>query len=150
MTTLALETEFFSQLGRGSAAIVLYAIVGLVLIIIGFFAVDLSTEGDLRQLVREGKPNAVIVTTVGTISMALIVVLAIYASGAAALWQGLTAALVFGLIGIAAQVASVRLLESLLGLNIGEILAAETYVPQAWVVAAAHMALGLVVSVAIL
>ena len=56
-TTLALQTEFWQQLGRGAAAIVLYAIAGLVLIVIGFFAVDLSTEGDLRKLVREGRPN---------------------------------------------------------------------------------------------
>ena len=150
MTTLALDTDFFSHLGRGAAAIILYAIIGLVLIVIGFYAVDLSTEGDLRRLVREGKPNAVIIATIGTVSMALIVVLAIYASGSTSLWQGLVASLVFGLIGIAAQVASVRLLESLLGLDIGDLLASETYLPQAWVVAGAHLALGFVVSVAIL
>jgi hypothetical protein len=150
MDTLAASSDFFPYLGRGLAAIVLYAIVGLVLMIIGFFAVDLSTAGDLRKLVREGRPNAVLVTATGTVAMALIVVLAIYASGTGSLWQGLVAALAFGLLGIAAQVIGVRMLESLVGLDIGELLAAEDFRPQAWVVAAAHIALGLVVAVAIL
>jgi hypothetical protein len=149
-TLAALHTDYFAYLGRGLAAIVLYAIVGLVLMIIGFFAVDLSTACDLRKLVRDGRPNAVLVTAVGTVAMALIVVLAIYASGGDSLWQGLITALAFGLIGIVAQVAGVRMLESLVGLDIGGLLAAEDARPQAWVVAAAHLALGLVVSVAIL
>ncbi|TSE01266.1 DUF350 domain-containing protein [Skermania sp. ID1734] len=146
---LALESGYFNTIGHGAAAIVLYAIVGLVLMIIGFYAIDLTTPGKLRDLVRSSKPNAVIVSASGMVSMALIVVLAIYSSSGK-LAEGLLAAFIFGLIGIAAQVVSVRLVELVTGIEIGDVLASDVYVPDVWVVAAAHVSLGLIVAVAIL
>ena len=147
--TLALESGFGDSLGRGVAAIVLYAILGLILMVVGFYAIDWTTPGKLRELVRDGKPNAVIVSASGVLSMAFIVVLAIYASSGK-LAEGLMSAAVFGLVGIIAQVASVRIVELVTGIDIGAVLRSPTYVPEALVVAAAHFALGLVVAVAIL
>lgn len=148
-TTLALESGYWGSLGRGVWAIVLYAIVGLVLMTVGFYAIDLTTPGKLRELVREGKPNAIIVSASGMISMAFIVVLAIYSSSGK-LEEGLIACAIFGLVGIIAQVVSVRAIEFVLGIEIGNVLRSPTYVPDVLVVAAAHFALGLVVAVAIL
>ena len=149
MTLLALEPGFFSVIGRGIGAILLYAILGVVLMLLGFYAVDLTTPGKLYLMVREGLPNAVLVTSAGMISMAFIVVVAIYSSSGALL-EGLLASLIFGLVGIIAQVGGVRLLEWVTGIDIGAALHDDTLRPQAWVVAAAHVALGLVVAVAIL
>jgi uncharacterized membrane protein YjfL (UPF0719 family) len=149
MTTLALESGYWSSLGRGAWAIMLYAIIGLVLMIVGFFAIDLTTPGKLKALVREGKPNAVIVSASGMVSMAFIVVLAIFASSGK-LSEGLIASAVYGLVGIVAQVISVRVIEEVLGIDIGSLLQAERYIPDVLVVAAAHFALGLVVAFAIL
>jgi hypothetical protein len=100
-------------------------------------------------MVREGLPNSVLVTSAGLVSMAFIVVTAIYTS-AGTLVEGLLGALIFGLVGIAAQVGGVRLLEWVTGIRIGAVLRAEALVPEAFVVAAAHVALGLVVAVAII
>lgn len=149
MTTLALEPDFFSLLGRGVAAILLYAIVGTVLMLVGFYAIDLTTPGKLVPLVREGRPNAVTVTSAGLVSMAFIVVLAIYAASGA-LAEGLITTVVFGLVGIVAQVLGVRALEAVTGIDIGAVLAAERFTPASLVVAAAHVALGLVMAVAVL
>ncbi|MGW6377295.1 DUF350 domain-containing protein [Rhodococcus sp. NPDC055112] len=151
MTTevLALGSDYWSDLGRGVSAIVLYAIVGLVLMVLGFYAIDWTTPGHLRTLVREGRPNAAIVTSAGMVSMALIIVLAIYASSGR-LVEGLIYTLVFGLLGIVAQVFSVRFIELVTGIDIGEVLAEERFTPEVLVVAAAHVALGLIVAVAIL
>ncbi|MET7767620.1 DUF350 domain-containing protein [Nocardia sp. NPDC005366] len=149
MTAVALESGYWSALGEGVGAILLYAVIGLVLMLIGFYAIDLTTPGNLRGMVVEGKPNAIIVTAAGIISMALIVVLAIYSSGGK-LSEGLIAALVYGLVGIIAQIISVRVLERALGIDIGVALRAETYTVEILVVAAAHFALGLVVAFAIL
>jgi hypothetical protein len=44
----------------------------------------------------------------------------------------------------------VRVLEWVTGIRIGEVLAADELNAEAWVVAAAHVALGLVVAVAII
>ncbi|MGK8512097.1 DUF350 domain-containing protein [Nocardia asiatica] len=151
MTAVALESGYWSSLGEGVGAIVLYALVGLVLMLVGFYAIDLTTPGKLRKLVVAGKPNAIIVTAAGMISMAFIVVLAILAVGSGGkLSEGLIAALVFGLVGIIAQIVSVRVIERAIGIDIGNALHAETYTAEALVVAAAHFALGLVVAFAIL
>jgi hypothetical protein len=144
-----LDPGFFSVIGRGVGAIVLYAVLGVLLMLLGFYAVDVTTPGPLTRMVRDGLPNSVLVASAGMVSMAFIVVVAIY-SASGVLLDGLLSTLIFGLVGILAQVGGVRLLEWVTGIDIGAVLAAERVAPQAWVVAAAHLALGLVVAVAIL
>lgn len=144
-----LNPGFFSVIGAGIGAILLYAVLGVLLMLLGFYAVDVTTPGPLNRMVREGRPNSVIVTAAAMVSMAFIVVVAVYASSGALL-EGLLASLIFGLVGIVAQVGGVRLLEWVTGIDIGAVLAADRVQPQAYVVAAAHVALGLVVAVAIL
>ncbi|MFC5947167.1 DUF350 domain-containing protein [Pseudonocardia lutea] len=147
--TLALDATYFANIGRGVGAILLYALLGALLMLIGFWAIDITTPGKLNRLVRDGRPGAVLVTSAGMISMAFIVVVAIW-SASGLLAEGLLAALIFGLVGIVAQVAAVRVLEWVTGIRIGEVLAADELNAEAWVVAAAHVALGLVVAVAII
>jgi Domain of Unknown Function (DUF350) len=149
VTLAQIDPGFFSVIGRGIGAILLYAVIGVLLMLIGFWGVDITTPGKLNRLVRDGKPNAVIVTAAGMVSMAFIVVVAIYTSSGL-LVEGLLASLIFGLVGIIAQVGGVRLLEWITGIDIGAVLAADRMSPQAYVVGAAHLALGLVVAVAIL
>jgi len=149
VTLAQIDPGFFSVIGRGIGAILLYAVIGVLLMLIGFWGVDISTPGKLNRLVRDGKPNAVIITSAGMVSMAFIVVVAIYTSSGL-LVEGLLASLIFGLVGIIAQVGGVRLLEWITGIDIGAVLAADRIIPQAYVVGAAHLALGLVVAVAIL
>lgn len=148
-TPLALDGAFFSTVGINVVAIVLYAVIGLLLMLLGFWAIDLTTPGKLNRMVRDGLPNSVIVTAAGMVSMAFIVVTAI-TTASGDLTEGILAALIYGLIGIIAQVAAVRLLEWVTGIRIGAVLAAPDLEPEVWVVAAAHVALGLVVAVAIL
>jgi hypothetical protein len=149
VTLAQINPAFFAVIGSGIGAILLYAVVGVLLMLLGFWAVDITTPGKLNRLVRDGMPNAVVVTAAGMVSMAFIVVVAIYAS-TGSLLEGLLASLIFGLVGIVAQVGGVRLLEWVTGIDIGSVLAADQLRPQAFVVSAAHLALGLVVAVAIL
>ncbi len=148
ISPLALDAGFGATIGRGVGAIALYAIVGLVLMVVGFYAIDWTTPGKLSALVRSGAPNAVIVTSAGLVSMALIVVVAIY-SAAGKLDEGLLSALVFGFVGIVVQVLAVRLLEWVTKLDIGSLIESDRFAPASVVVASAHVALGLVVAVAI-
>ncbi|GAA3460386.1 DUF350 domain-containing protein [Saccharothrix longispora] len=147
-TNLALDPGFGGAIGQGIGAIALYAIVGTVLMVVGFYAIDWTTPGKLSTLVRDGAPNAVIVTSAGLVSMALIVVVAIYSS-AGKLAEGLLSALIFGIFGIVVQVLAVRLLEWVTRLDIGSLIESDRFAPASVVVAAAHVALGLVVAVAI-
>jgi Domain of Unknown Function (DUF350) len=117
--------------------------------LLGFFAVDLTTPGPLNRQVRAGAPNAILVTAAGMVGIAFIVVVSIYSSSGALL-DGLLTTLIFGVVGVIAQVLGARLLEWVTGIDMGAMLAAETVRAQAWLVAAVHVALGLVVAVAIL
>jgi Domain of Unknown Function (DUF350) len=149
MMLAAIGPGFFPLIGRGIGAILLYAVLGVLLMLLGFWAIDVTTPGKLNRMVREGLPNSVLVTSAGMVSMAFIVVTAIWSS-TGTLVEGLLGALIFGLAGIVVQVGGVRLLEWVTGIRIGEVLRAETLQAQAFVVAAAHVALGLVVAVAII
>ncbi|ASO17793.1 uncharacterized membrane protein YjfL (UPF0719 family) [Actinoalloteichus hoggarensis] len=147
-TSLALQEGYLGFLGAGVGAIALYAILGLLLMLVGFYAIDLTTPGKLSELVRAGKPNAVVLTAAGLFSMAFIVVVAIF-NAHGGLVEGLLAALVFGLVGIVVQVLAVRVLEWVAGIQIGQLIHADSLTPASFVVAAAHIGLGLVVAVAI-
>jgi len=137
-----------ASLGQGIGAIALYAVIGLVLMVAGFYVIDWTTPGKLTQLVRDGRPNAAVVTASGLFSLAFIVVVAIWFSPAR-LSDGLVTSLVFGLVGIIAQVVVMRVFEFVMRLDIGAMLAAEKFTPASIVVAAANVSLGLVVAVAI-
>jgi uncharacterized membrane protein YjfL (UPF0719 family) len=140
---------YWSIVAHGAAAIWLYAALGFALMVIGFYLLDWTTPGPLRQMVRAGLPNAAVVTAAGLLSQALVIVLAIYsASGNIA--EGLFRTLVFGLIGIAAQTICIRLIEWVMGVDVGDLLAHEKFVPATVVVTAAYLAVGLVIAAAIL
>ncbi|OLT39055.1 hypothetical protein BJF85_07510 [Saccharomonospora sp. CUA-673] len=145
---LALPEDFGGYLAWGIGAITLYAIVGLLLMFAGFYAIDFTTPGKLSDLVRRGLPNAVIIVSSGLLSMAFIVVVAIWAS-TGDLAEGLITSLVFGFIGIVVQVGAVRALEFATRIDVRSTVEDEKFQPASLVVAAAHLALGLVVAVAI-
>jgi hypothetical protein len=143
------DAGYMAVLGRGAGAIVLYAIVGLVLMLIGFYAIDLTTPGPLRKMVDAGKPNAIIVAAAGMVSMALIVVLAIYASSGKLL-EGLVGSAIFGLVGIIAQVVMMRIATMAIGIDMDRLFNADEFSYDALMVASSQFALGIVVAVAIL
>lgn len=144
-----LAPDFFPTLAGNIGLIALYAVIGAVLMYIGYFAIDLTTPGDLRGLVREGRPNAVVVSASGLVSMALIVLVAIYISGGGLL-AGVLNTVVYGLVGIIAQVLVVRGLEAVSRLDVGACLHDQFFTPVSAMIAAMHLALGLVVAVAII
>ncbi|WP_026343518.1 DUF350 domain-containing protein [Nocardia sp. BMG111209] len=149
MATIALAPGYWGNLGHGVGAIAAYAAVGLVLMLVGFAALDFTTPGLLRKLVGSGKPNANIIAAAGLLATAIIVVFAIYSSGGK-LTEGLISAAVFGLVGIVAQVVSARILERATGIHIGNLLHATVFVTESLVVAAAHVGIALVIGIAII
>jgi hypothetical protein len=143
------DAGYVSTLGRGAGAIFLYAVVGLMLMLVGFYAIDLTTPGPLRKMVDAGKPNAIIVSAAGMVSMALIVVLAIYSSSGR-LAEGLLGSAVFGLVGIVAQVLMMRIATMVIGIDMHKLFEGNEFNYESLMVAAAQFALGVVVAVAIL
>jgi hypothetical protein len=64
--------------------------------------------------------------------------------------DGLLATLVYGLVGIVVQAVAVRILEWVTGIDMTVLMESRELRPESRVVCAAHLALGLVVAVAIL
>ena len=149
MPATALNPDFWSSVGHGVSAIALYTILGVALVVLGFFIIDWTTPGPLRTLVMAGRPNAAAIAAAGVVSIALIVVLTIYSS-AGDIIQGLVGTLVFGVLGLVSQALCVRLIGLVTGIDIGRVLAAERFVPEVLVVIAAYFAFGLIIAIAIL
>lgn len=136
-------------LGAGVGAIILYAVLGVLLMLLGFYCVDLTTPGPLSRQVRAGLPGAVAVTAAGMLGISF-VVLASIISSSGVLADGLASTAVWGIIGVFAQVLGARLLEWVTGIDMRALLAAERMTAQAWLVAIVHVALGLVVAAAVI
>ncbi|MGH3724622.1 MAG: DUF350 domain-containing protein [Mycobacterium sp.] len=142
-------TSYWSIVAHGAASIWLYAALGFVMMVGGFYVLDWTTPGPLRQMVRAGLPNAAGVTAAGLLSQAFVIVLAIYtASGN--ITEGLVRTLVFGVIGILAQTVCIRVIEWVVGIDVGDLLAFEKFVPGTLVIASAYLGVGLIIAAAIL
>jgi uncharacterized membrane protein YjfL (UPF0719 family) len=86
-----------------------YTGVGLIILIIGFFVLDLLTPGHLATEVVQGNKSAGVLAAVELMSLGLILWFAIYFNGGG--WGALDDAAVFGLLGVAAQAASFKLID---------------------------------------
>ena len=85
---------------KGVVASLLYFVVGMAVLIVGFYTVDVLTPGKLRQLVFvDRRPNAVVITCAMYISLAVVIISAI-ANSYSQLGQGLVGVAVYGLMGV--------------------------------------------------
>ncbi len=85
---------------KGVVATILYFLVGMAVLIVGFLMVDLLTPGNLRQLVFiDRRPNAVVVACSMYIALTTVIVSAI-ANAYSQLGQGLVGVAVYGLMGV--------------------------------------------------
>ncbi|HEY7199547.1 MAG TPA: DUF350 domain-containing protein [Candidatus Dormibacteraeota bacterium] len=148
--TLVLAVSLPEVLGRGVLAIVTYAALGLLLLLLGYFVVDWTTPGKLGSVIRgERNPNAAMLAASGIAGVTLIVVAAIFTSGGN-LVEGLTEALVFGVVGIAAQAVASLILERVIGMNPKSLMAEPTLSPAAVLVGVTRVGIGLITAFALI
>jgi len=126
-----------------------YAGVGLAILVAGFFVLDLLTPGKLGQLVIDGNPNAAILSAATLVSLGLILWFAIFFTGGD--WDGLDDTLVYGSVGVGAQLAGFMILDLLTPGKLGDVCmdvesgASTRFVPATWVAAALQFAVALIV-----
>ena len=85
---------------KGVVATILYFVIGMAVLIIGFFMVDVLTPGKLRELVFvDRRPNAVVITCAMYIALATVIISAIVNSYSQ-LGQGLVGVAIYGLMGV--------------------------------------------------
>jgi uncharacterized membrane protein YjfL (UPF0719 family) len=121
-----------------------YTGVGLGILAVGFYVLDLLTPGSLGKEVMEGNPGAALLSLTTLLSLGLILWFAIFFTGAG--WSGLDDALVFGLVGVAAQAAGYFILDLLIPGRLAEHCFQPTLHPAAWVMAGTQVAVALIVA----
>jgi uncharacterized membrane protein YjfL (UPF0719 family) len=85
---------------KGVVASILYFLVGMAVLVIGFYMVDVLTPGKLRQLVFiDRRPNAVVIASAMYIALTIVIISAI-ANSYSQLGQGLLGVAVYGLMGV--------------------------------------------------
>jgi uncharacterized membrane protein YjfL (UPF0719 family) len=85
---------------KGAVATILYFLVGMAVLFVGFYMVDVLTPGRLRQLVFiDRRPNAVVVAGAMYISLTIVIITAI-ANSYSQLGQGLLGVAVYGFMGV--------------------------------------------------
>jgi uncharacterized membrane protein YjfL (UPF0719 family) len=147
---LAFSDGFGTALGKGAGAIAAYTALGLVLLVIGFFALDVTTPGRLTSIIRGGRnANATLLAFCGVVGVGLVVASSIYASGGR-LSEGLIATLVWGLVGIVAQQVGSLIVRALLRVDVAEIMAGDALVPPAVLLGATQATIGLITAIAVI
>ena len=88
---------------QGAVNTILYFLVGMGVLVVGFYMVDFLTPGNLRQLVFiDRRPNAVVVAGAMYIALTTVIITAITTSYSQ-LGQGLIGVAVYGLMGVILQ-----------------------------------------------
>jgi uncharacterized membrane protein YjfL (UPF0719 family) len=147
---LAFSDGFGTALGKGAGAIAAYTALGLVLLLIGFFAVDVTTPGRLTSIIKTGRnANATLLAVCGMAAVGLVVAASIYGSGGRLL-EGLIATLVWGLVGIVGQQLAVTIVRLLLGVDVAALMAKEKLEPSAILLGATQVTVGFITAISVI
>lgn len=133
--------------GLGSAAA--YSVVGLLVLIAGFVAVDLATPGDLRkQIWQDRNKDLTAVLASGLAANTMTVVVAILSSDDD-LGKGLIDAAGYGLLGVILIGLVFEVVDFLTPGDLGEMVAHDDHHPAVWITVVTHLAVGAVVAASI-
>jgi uncharacterized membrane protein YjfL (UPF0719 family) len=147
---LALDGTYWNAVGKGAGSIVAYAALGLVLLVIGFYAIDLATPGRLSVIIRERRNiNATVLAACGVFGVSLIVVAAIWSSGGR-LSEGLISTAIYGLIGVIAQVVAAFVFNILVRIDVRRLVHEPQVSPAAVLLGVTNVAIGMVTAIAII
>ena len=141
--------DLFPDLAGDIAAGLAYCGVGLVLLAVGFFVLDVLIPGDLADLIyRERNFNAAVTVASGLVAIGMIVVVAILTSDDA-LGDGLASTATFGVLGILLLAIAFKLVDLVTPGELGEICSDPEHQPAVWITVATQLTLGAVVAAAI-
>lgn len=134
-----------NDLFNGAWQSVVFGLVGIGLMAVGFVVVDLLTPGRLRDLIWvDRNPNAALLLSANQLGIAAIVFTAIFTSYAD-FAKGLASTVLFGLIGIVIMALGFKVLDWLTPGKLGEVICQADPHPGARVSAAAHFGAALIV-----
>lgn len=130
---------------NGAGRSVVFGLIGIGLMAVGFVLVDLLTPGKLRDLIwRDRNPNAALLLAANQLGIAAIVFTAIFSSYES-FGQGVASTVIFGVIGIAIMGFGFMVLDWLTPGKLGEVICTPDRHPGATVSAAAHFGTAIIV-----
>jgi uncharacterized membrane protein YjfL (UPF0719 family) len=125
---------------------VAYTGVGLALLALGFFALDLLTPGHLgRHIYEHRSPNVAIVLAAGFLAQGAVVFAAIWTNATSGFGLALLYTVVFGILGVVLQAVAFLLLDFLTPGRLGTHLTEPTYHPAALVSGAMQLAVAAII-----
>jgi Na+-transporting methylmalonyl-CoA/oxaloacetate decarboxylase beta subunit len=135
----------FADLLSGAGRSIVFGLLGIGLMALGFVLVDLLTPGKLRDLIWvDRNPNAALLLAANQLGIAAIVFTAIFTSYDD-FGQGLLSTLLFGIIGIAVMGVAFLVLDWLTPGKLGDVICTHERHPGAMVSAASHFGAALIV-----
>ena len=131
-------------LTQGVVATLLFFVIGVGVLALGFLALDLITPGNLRtQVYRDHNPNAAVLLAANHLALAIIVVTAIMTS-ADNLGQGLVDTAVYGLVGVLLQALALRVLDAVIPADLRALVNEPRLRGSTWAIGASLVAIGAV------
>jgi len=125
---------------------VAYTGVGLALLALGYFALDLLTPGHLGRHIYENRSaNAATVLAAGFVGQGAIIFATIWINGTSGFGTALLYTVVFGILGIVLQAIAFVLLDLITPGKLGEHLVERAFNPAAVVSAAAEIAVAAII-----
>jgi uncharacterized membrane protein YjfL (UPF0719 family) len=125
---------------------VAYTGVGLALLALGFFALDLLTPGHLgRHIYEHRSPNVAIVLAAGFLAQGAVVFAAIWTNATSGFGLALLYTVVFGILGVVLQAVAFLLLDLLTPGRLGTHLTEKEFHPAALVSAAMQLAVAAII-----
>jgi uncharacterized membrane protein YjfL (UPF0719 family) len=129
----------------GAGRSIVFGLVGIGLMAVGYLLVDLLTPGKLRDLIFvEKNPNAGLLLAANQLGIAAIVFTAIFTSYDS-FGQGLASTVLFGIIGIVIMGVAFVVLDMITPGKLGEVICSPERHPAAIVSAASHFGAALII-----
>jgi uncharacterized membrane protein YjfL (UPF0719 family) len=134
---------------KGVVSTILYFLVGMAVLVVGFFMVDVLTPGKLREMVFvDRRPNAVVLACAMYIALATVIISAIVNSYSQ-LGQGLIGVAVYGFMGVVLQGVALLTLHLVIPGNFHEHVDEPELHPASFAVALMLLAVGGVTAAAV-
>jgi uncharacterized membrane protein YjfL (UPF0719 family) len=125
---------------------VAYTGVGIALLVLGFYVLDLLTPGHLGRHIYENRSlNAAITLAAGFLGQGLIVFATIWTNATSGFGLALLYTVVFGVLGVVLQAVAFLVLDLISPGRLGEHLVDDTFHPASVVSAAAQLAVAVII-----
>jgi uncharacterized membrane protein YjfL (UPF0719 family) len=123
-----------------------YTGVGIALLVLGFYALDLLTPGNLGRHISEHRSlNAAVALTGGFLGQGAIIFASIWTNATSGFGQALLYTVVFGVLGVVLQAVAFVALDLLVPGRLGQHLMEPTFHPASLVSAAVQLAVAAII-----